>query len=159
GLFDGSPSGYRQVGWKINGDQANPVPIESFFSDFFRPGLAREILEGRHPEAPRDIWKVDRRQPILDLSVAEGNPPALVRERTIKLKIHASVPPRDAAHREGGVVRDVRLFRNGSLVWHGHGWLASGTDAKFDVVVNTTVVAGLNEFRAYAFNEEDVQSS
>jgi hypothetical protein len=66
-------------------------------------------------------------------------------------------PPPDAAHPGAGGARDVRLFRNGSLVkiWRGD-VLNGGARA----VLETTMVAQAGEQRvtAYAFNEHDVKS-
>src|SRR4029078_8940369 len=60
-------------------------------------------------------------------------------------------------HKQGSGARDLRLFRNGSLmkVWHG--------DALKGQTVNSieqeiTLVAGANRLTAYAFNNDNVKS-
>jgi hypothetical protein len=78
-------------------------------------------------------------------------------ERTVPIYITVEEPPASASNNRPGGVRDLRLFRNGSLVkaWRGDLSL-SGGKASFEAVV--PVVAGENRFAAYAFNRENVKS-
>jgi WD40 repeat protein len=54
GLFDGTADAMRQVRWRI-GNTNDSVPLESFFNDFFYPGLLGEFVEGGYPKAKVDI--------------------------------------------------------------------------------------------------------
>ncbi|PYS77148.1 MAG: hypothetical protein DMF66_10875, partial [Acidobacteria bacterium] len=150
GLFDGSPSAWNQILWRFDRNTRAVAPVEVFFNEFFYPDLLADILAGKHPRAAQDIARIDRRQPRLALSLAGGaaSPPTTpVASRTIKLRIEVTDAPAGA--------RDLRLFRNGSLVFVRHGALAPG--AALDAVV--PVVAGENLFTAYAFNRDDVKST
>jgi hypothetical protein len=52
-------------------------------------------------------------------------------------------------------VKDVRLFRGGLLVKHWHGVIPESTQ---DLTTEVPITPGLNEFRAYGFNSDDVKS-
>jgi len=54
GLFDGTPDAMKQVGWRL--DETNEVvPMESFYNDFFSPGLYRQAVSGKTPAVAMDI--------------------------------------------------------------------------------------------------------
>ncbi|HEY5074405.1 MAG TPA: hypothetical protein VII34_06865, partial [Pyrinomonadaceae bacterium] len=70
----------------------------------------------------QDVSKKDRRQPIVKVSIAGDAMPANgITTRTVKVKIDIADAAADKDHPQGSGARDVRLFRNGSLVkvWHG----------------------------------------
>lgn len=55
-------------------------------------------------------------------------------------------------------VRDVRLFRNGSLVRVWHGDLVSDTSHGIDLESTVRLVSGENHFLVYAFNDANIKS-
>jgi WD40 repeat protein len=57
GLFDGTAEAMQHVSWRIS-DSNEVVPLESFFNDFYHPGLLSEVLEGGNPKAIVDIATV-----------------------------------------------------------------------------------------------------
>ncbi|HST52628.1 MAG TPA: caspase family protein, partial [Pyrinomonadaceae bacterium] len=151
GLFDGSPAAWSQILWRFNRDTRSVAPVELFFNEFFYPDLLADILAGRRPRAPHDIAQIDRRQPQLKISLAgDATKADAVTSRTVKVRIEVTDAPAGA--------RDLRLFRNGSLVYVKHGEVASNGGR---VALETTVpvVAGENLFTAYAFNRDDVKSA
>ena len=115
GLFDGSPGAWGHILWRFSGQTFDIAPVEIFFNEFYSPGLLADILHGRRPKASHDISTKDRRQPHLTLTTSDGPPSSTspVAARTVKLVVNIASAPAGA--------RDVRLFRNGSLVkvWHG----------------------------------------
>jgi WD40 repeat protein/uncharacterized caspase-like protein len=148
GLFDGSPGAWNQILWRYDQNTFSVAPVESYFKDFFSPGLLSDLAAGKRPVAPRKIEQLDRRLPKLKLTLADPSPgDAPLTARNQRVRIEIAEAPAGA--------RDVRLFRNGSLVkvWHG--------DAQAGQVVETTVpiVAGANQFAAYAFNRDNVKST
>ncbi len=155
GLFDGSPAAWQQIMWRFSQDTFDVGPVEIFFNEFYYPGLASEIFAGRRPKAPRDLGQIDRRQPKVTLS----RPPAgdwTTRQYTVRVEVAEA--PSDASHRDGSGVRDVRLFRNGTLVKVWPGDVLSGRST---VTLEATlpIVAGENRLSAYAFNRENVKSA
>lgn len=123
GLFDSSPDAWRQLIWRFTNNTFDFAPVESFYNEFFYPGLLKEILEGKRPVAPRNFAALDRRQPKVTVSVAPaaggGAAPAA---RTAEVRVDVTEAAADAAKGlPAGEARDVRLFRNGSLVkvWRG----------------------------------------
>jgi hypothetical protein len=68
----------------------------------------------------------------------------------------AEAPP-DKDHMAGSGARDVRLFRNGSLVkvWHGDVLRGQGAET---LTATLPIVAGENHLTAYAFNRDNVKS-
>jgi WD40 repeat protein len=162
GLFDGSPTAWNQVLWRFGGNTFDVAPAEIFFNEYFHPGLLSEILAGKQPEATSKIAAIDRRQPQITLMRANGNvqsSDANVDSRQLSLKLTVTAAHADALHAKPGRVRDVRLFRNGSLVklWPGEAKLDQNGAAVLDASV--AILAGDNRFTAYAFNDDNVKSA
>jgi len=151
GLFDGSTAAWNKIIWRFNNNTFTYAPIEAFFSDFYYPGLLADIFAAKSPKAPADIAQKDRRQPQLRLGAGgygdSGSGPIANR---MGIRIGVSQAPAGA--------KDVRLFRNGSLVKVWHGDVLKGQSA---VMLETTIaiVAGENRLAAYAFNADNVKSS
>ena len=161
GLFDGSPAAWNQILWRFEQSSFNVRPVEVFFNDFFYPGLLAEILAGKKPRAPQDISEVDRRQPLVTMvpveeKVSAGGSSGM---RNLAVRIQVTEAPTDKDHATGSGARDVRLFRNGSLVklWRGDVLQNKGSTAVLETMV--PVVAGVNQLTAYAFNSNDIKSS
>jgi len=154
GLFDGAPAAWTDIIWRFGKGLGEVMPVEAFFSDFYYPGLLADIVAGKHPKAPRELSEVDRRQPVVKLSLAEPATPGPVASRTVMLMVRVTPAPPDNKHPRSSGARDVRLFRNGSLVkiWHGQAVDKSGYEIK------VPIIAGTNSFSAYAFNDSNVKS-
>lgn len=155
GLFDGTPQSWNQILWRYNQDTFNVAPVEWFFNEYYYPGLLSEVFAGKRPHVAQDISKKDRRQPIVKLSV--GGATENISTRTTKVKIDIADAPADADHPKGTGARDVRLFRNGSLVkvWHGDALKGQPTVSLEEEI---SVIAGPNRLTAYAFNTDNVKS-
>jgi WD40 repeat protein/uncharacterized caspase-like protein len=160
GLFDGSPAAWNQILWRYAQDTFNVAPIEWFFNEFYDPGLLSEIMSGKRPKAPRDISQLDRRQPKVKLILADAQvgPTEAISARDLKLKIEVVEAPADKEHASGSGARDLRLFRNGSLVKVWHDDVLRGTDGRVTLETSVPLIAGENRFTAYAFNRDNVKS-
>ena len=155
GLFDGSPAAWQQIMWRFSQNTFDVGPVEIFFNELYYPGLASEIFSGRRPRAPRDLQQIDRRQAKVTLShTATGEQTT----RMLTVKIDIAEAPADAARGQGSGARDVRLFRNGTLVklWPGD---VLGGRAQTTLEATLPIVAGENRLTAYAFNRENVKSA
>ncbi len=150
GLFDGSPRGWQMIAWRDSSRGNATLSGEAFFSEFYRPGLLAEILEGHVPQPPRSIDRIDRRQPSVHISSSS----VTTTDKTVTL--HLSLTEATENGPPGGI-RDVRLFRNGVLIhiWRNEIQLERGA-ASLDATVPLT--AGENHFVAYAFNHDNVKS-
>jgi uncharacterized caspase-like protein len=157
GLFDGTPQSWNQILWRYNQDTFNVAPVEWFFNEYYYPGLLAEVIAGKRPHVVQDISKKDRRQPVVKLSIGGNTPADNIATRTVKVRIDIADAPADADHPQGAGARDVRLFRNGSLVkvWHGD---ALKGQANATLEEDITLVAGPNRLTAYAFNRDNVKS-
>ena len=149
GLFDGSPRAWETIAWRDSPKDLATRPTEIFFNEFYRPGLLADLIAGRKPNVPRNIAQVDRRQPKITINTGSSNTPL----RTVPVHIEVE----EATTPLPGGVRDLRLFRNGSLVkvWRGDLNLAQGR-AAFDFVV--PLISGENRLAAYAFNHDNIKS-
>ncbi|MBA2705334.1 MAG: PD40 domain-containing protein [Blastocatellia bacterium] len=160
GLFDGSPAAWNQILWRFDQSSFNVRPVEVFFNDFFYPGLLADILAGKKPRAPQDISQVDRRQPVVTLTLAEEKVSAAetITMRNLAVKIQVAEAPPDKDHAAGSGARDVRLFRNGSLVkiWHGDVLQSKGSTAILETTV--PIIAGANQLTVYGFNRDNIKS-
>ncbi|MBV9087036.1 MAG: caspase family protein [Acidobacteriaceae bacterium] len=155
GLFDGSPAAWNQILWRYSRNTFDVAPVESFFNEYFYPGLLADIVSGKRPRPARAIAEKDRRQPEVKINFDRAG--SAVADRELVLKINVSEAPAGAGRADGSGAKDVRLFRNGSLVkaWHGD-VLGGNTSAALEAKVR--VVAGANRFTAYAFNRDNVKS-
>jgi WD40 repeat protein/uncharacterized caspase-like protein len=158
GLFDGTPASWNQILWRYNQDTFNVAPIEWFFNEFYYPGLLADIFAGKRPKVAQDISKKDRRQPVVKLSISGEQTPATgMASRTVKVRIEVADAPADKNYPQGSGARDVRLFRNGSLVKVWHGDVLNG-QPMVTLEEEITVTAGPNQLTAYAFNKDNVKS-
>jgi hypothetical protein len=157
GLFDGTPQAWNQILWRYNHDTFNVAPVEWFFNEYYYPGLLSDVFSGKRPKVAEDISTKDRRQPIVKLSVGNAASTDNISSRTIKLKIDVTEAAADSEHPRGSGARDLRLFRNGSLVKVWHGDALKGQPA-VSLEQEITMVAGPNRLTAYAFNNDNVKS-
>lgn len=157
GLFDGTPQSWNQILWRYNQDTFNVAPVEWFFNEYYYPGLLSDVFAGKRPKVTLDISQKDRRQPIVKLSIPGPGPTENISTRTVKIRIDISDAAPDQDHKQGSGARDLRLFRNGSLVkvWHGD---ALKGQAANSIEQEITLVAGPNRLTAYAFNNDNVKS-
>jgi WD40 repeat protein len=161
GLFDGSPAAWKQILWQFGGNTFDVTPAETFFNEFYYPGLLAEVMAGKKPRAPKNISLLDRRQPELNLIIQNGPAGAAIKENTsernLTVKLEVIEKPADKDHNAGSGARDVRLFRNGSLVKVWRGDVLKGQTAT-TLEANIAIVAGENQLAAYAFNRDNVKS-
>jgi uncharacterized caspase-like protein len=159
GLFDGTPISWNQILWRYNQDTFNVAPIEWFFNEYYYPGLLGEIFAGKRPKVTEDISRKDRRQPVVKLSLVDpaGATATGISARTTKVKIEITDAAADKDNSQSAGARDVRLFRNGSLikVWRGD---VLGEKPAVTLEEEISVVAGPNQLTAYAFNRDNVKS-
>ncbi|MEP6922325.1 MAG: caspase family protein [bacterium] len=158
GLFDGSPAAWKQILWQFGGNTFDVTPAETFFNEFYYPGLLAEVMAGKKPRAPKNISQLDRRQPELKL-ITPNAPGSGVStsERNLTVKIEVTEKAADKNYAAGSGARDVRLFRNDSLVKVWRGDVLKGQSA-ITLEARIAVVAGENRLAAYAFNRDNVKS-
>ena len=158
GLFDGSPNAFRQILWQFGGNTFDVTPAETFFNEFYYPGLLAEIMAGKKLHAPKNISQLDRRQPALKLMTKDAQGRESISERHLTVKIEVAEQPADKDHNAGSGARDVRLFRNGALVKVWRGDVLKG-QASVTLEANLSIVAGENRLSAYAFNRDNIKST
>lgn len=156
GLFDGSHAAWKLLLWRFAQSTFKVSPVESFFNEFYYPGLLAEVLANKHPKPKQDIVQKDRRQPTIVVQTERTAGPSAGRE--IELRIEIAEAPPDADHQTGSGARDLRLFRNGLLVRGWPGDILEGAQKK-TITARLPIVAGANEFTAYAFNRDNVKSA
>lgn len=160
GLFDSSLSAMRRILWRFGGRTFDVAPVEIFFNEFFHPGLLADVIAGRRPTAPRDLARIDRRQPTVAVALTDRDAarPGAVSSRTVAVRVEVSEAPGDGEHAGGSGVRDVRLFRNGSLakIWRGDVLPPGRSQAVLEATI--PLVAGENQLVAYAFNRDNIKS-
>ena len=160
GLFDGTPTAWNHIQWRFSKELTDIAPVELYFREFFYPGLLPEVFLDEIPKAGQVLQTLDRRQPELKLSLAQEQAgEATITARHVRLQIKASEAVGDtrAGLRDGGI-RDLRVFRNGSLVHEIRGDLTLNQH-QTQVEVTIPIVAGRNLFTAYAFNHDNIKST
>ena len=53
GLFDGSPAAWDQILWRFSQNTFDVAPVETFFNEFFHPGILADLVAGKQAKAPR----------------------------------------------------------------------------------------------------------
>ncbi len=158
GLFDGSPAAWKQILWQFGGNTFDVTPAETFFNEFYYPGLLADVMAGKKPRAPKNISQLDRRQPEVTLMAKNGQvDQGSTSERNLTVKIEVTEKAADKDHNAGSGARDVRLFRNGALVKVWRGDVLKGQTAT-TLEASIAIVAGENRLAAYAFNRDNVKS-
>ena len=156
GLFDGSPAAWNLLLWRFGNDTASVLPVESFFNEYYYPGLLADVLANKKPHAPEVLTAKDRRQPQVRLSY-EGDVVA-IEGRTVKLKLEVAEAAPDNEHANGSGATDLRLFRNGLLIHKWTGDVLRGQKSRL-LETNIPLVSGSNRITAYAFNSDGIKSS
>ena len=150
GLFDGSPGAWRQIQWRFSEKTLDVAPVEIYFNDYYYPGLLSDLMKGLRPHASRNVSELDRRQPVLTVSLPDGSAPKSIQSRTAALQVSIRNAPAGA--------RDLRLFRNGSLIKLWPGEVVLDANGKSTLTADVPVSAGENRYTAYAFNRDNVKS-
>lgn len=159
GFFDGSPDAWQQLLWRFRDDSFSFSPVEVFFDEFYQPGLLGRILGRRSMPADKNIAARDRRQPQLRISLTDARKGEdSIKERVVKVKIQVWEAGPDIGFSAGSGARDVRLFRNGSLVYYwGGNVVENGRSAVLEAEI--PIVEGQNVLTAYAFNNDNIKST
>ena len=159
GFFDGSPPAWDQILWRFGKNTFNIKPVEVFFNEFYSPNLLANLLAGEKLPSTSNISNKDRRQPQVEISLADGKSTvASISERQVKVKVNVSEVPSGNGYQTGSGARDVRLFRNGSLVkfWSGN---VIGNNDKAELETTITLVNGKNQLSVYAFNNDNIKTT
>ena len=161
GLFDGSSDGWKSVSWRFMADNQNTseiTPVEIFFKELFHPNLLQEIQGGRLPSAPKQIADLDRRQPIVSISVENLNYEDTTDQRMVTVRIGIEEVLANDFYSTGSGVKDLRLFRNGSLVRTWRGDMTYLSTNKEQLTTQIPITSGRNEIVAYGFNRDNIKS-
>ena len=159
GLFDGTPAAWRQILWRFSANLDDVSPVEAYFNEFFTPGLLAEFFGGKRPQATKDVSLKDRRQPVVAMRTTDGQTTSasVASGRNVTVSLNISEPANSEANNLVGA-RDVRLFRNGTLVKVWRGDVLQGKQ-QTTLEVTLPIVAGENRLTAYAFNRDNIKSS
>jgi WD40 repeat protein/uncharacterized caspase-like protein len=186
GFFDGTPNAWRQLTWRFNHNTFDYGTVELYFNEFFYPTLLPDVLAGKSPKLPigRELAKIDRRQPQVEIISINGQSTSAMKLQTahqstiekrmvtVMIEVADNISEkRQASHPKTSGAQALRLFRNGSLVkvWTGNVFdKASGCKqiqlkpddphrVRCQAVV--PIIAGDNNFTAYAFNSSNVKSN
>ncbi|REJ75969.1 MAG: hypothetical protein DWQ47_10080 [Acidobacteria bacterium] len=180
GFFDGTPDAWRQMIWRFNNNTFDWGEVEIYFNAFYYPGLLQQMMSGSPPKAPdgQELENIDRRQPEVEILTsggsADGQDANSGRLSTVALEVtDNSEAKRQPNHGNTSGAKDLRLFRNGSLVkvWKGDVFGLGKADGCEQLKpkegngprralcsVEIPVVAGENRLTSYVFNAQNVKS-
>jgi WD40 repeat protein len=161
--FDGTRVGYDGVLWRTATPIFEVSPLERFIYQRYYPGLLESVLANRPLAGQQSqIGLMERGLPQVALTAHSTG--AKTREPTIELVVDVTESLAAAGSISGSGAKDVRLFRNGTLVRLRRGDVFEGSDAqsgqprRASARVVVPLVVGENRFTAYAFNSDDVKS-
>lgn len=161
GFFDGTRAAWQAVPIRFRSEPLKLYEPEQFFNQFYQPGLLADILEAGLPM--KEILR-HRGDPRAALDLASYRGSKMPELRIVQPQTGGSTPGRKIevtieAKDMGNGLRDLRVFRNQSLVHFNHGDLKPDPQTKvFRLVVPVTLAVGENEISAYVFNEQGVRS-
>jgi WD40 repeat protein len=160
GFFDGTRGGWNAAPFRFDSDPTRLYRPEQFFQQFYQPGLLADVA-ARQESILALLRKRHDSRASLDVSKLKSSDPPIVQVQLDK----PTAPDSGTAQLSvsvsdgGSGMRDLRIFRNQSLVRFVHGNLTPGREGKaFNTRVDVDLVAGPNELSAYAFNRDDVKS-
>jgi WD40 repeat protein len=177
GRFDTSNlDDIQGIHWVMPDQPFTPVPVESFYAQYYTPGLLDRLLHRVAMADLPDITTINHIQPIVVIDSVTPHPggdPALV---DVKVSFRSQsvdvVRPDGGTSQQTSGVYDLRLFRNGKIVASLSGDAAPG-EARADlshgktneVLTHTFVGIRLSHdgaksavFTAYAYNGGKVKS-
>ena len=182
GFFDGTPNAWKSLIWRFNNNTFDYASVETYFNDFFYPNLLQDVLAGKSPQAKAgsELEKIDRRKPLVEIVSVGGqskdqiDAQTINQTRTAKVLVEVSdnvSEKKQANHAAASGAQDLRLMRNGTLVkvWHDDVFKLGKADGceqinkpdetrRVRCAVDVPIVAGENNFSAYAFNLQNVKS-
>ena len=151
GRFDGSPEGMKLMHY-VQDNQV--IPLEAFFEQFYTPKLLARVLSGEaETTAPPkvDLAKGIKLPPLVKIT----SPKAGETFTTDALNINVE------ATDQGGGVDEIRLYQNGKLVSEEQRNIkpAAMPGNKTTRTFPVTLVRGINELKAIAFNTDRTESN
>ena len=161
GFFDGTRAAWQLVPFRFPSEPLRLYEPEQFFNQFYQPGLLadifregkpiREILEARNdPRANLDI-SAYRNSKLPEVKIINPEDGLKSGERAIRVTVEA----KDT----GSGIRDLRVFRNQTLVHFEHGDLKpDARTGTYTLTASVKLVEGRNEISAYAFNRDNLKS-
>jgi WD40 repeat protein/uncharacterized caspase-like protein len=158
GFFDGTRGGWNTAYFRFASDPMHLYRPEQFFKQFYQPGLLADVIGQQQSVVALLRARGDNRASLNVASLRSSKLPM------VELKSSGSSEPAHTAQLNvsvldgGSGMRDLRIFRNGSLVQFIHGDLKPGAGGKFSTTVAVELTAGPNELSAYAFNADDLKS-
>src|SRR5207302_9284925 len=137
-----SPGEWKRRLCRFSDSLFDAAPVEWFFTHCYYPELLADILARRRPKAAQSVAQKDRRQPQLNLTLADAKPDTMLTAPKVTVTINVSQAPAGA--------QDVRVFRNGSLVKLWEGDVLKGQNSA-TLTATIPIIAGENRLKVYAF--------
>lgn len=162
GLFEASENAWKDVYVRFKNQTTNLSPVESYFQNYFDPGLVSALLAGQTDPRPADPETLDRNAPTVTLtqvslttgsaSFSGPNGEMVIQPTTVRFRLEAT--PTSPA----GKVSNVKVYQNGLLVKDWHRRLSNNATRTAVEEFEIPMVAGENYISAVAFNQDGIQS-
>lgn len=138
--------------WVMPDDPMTPVPIEIFMRDYYEPRLLPRLLAGEQLPPMPPLFGKNRVQPRVRVASVETEADTA----TVAVEVEETERTYGGKTRRSGA-QDLQLFRDGRLVAHRDGPLATGK-VVFKGIALPRDGRKEVEFSAYAFNADRVKS-
>lgn len=150
GRFDASPGGMKSMHYAQG---LEVLPLESFFEQFYTPGLLAHVLSsGTHPATKTSVdFSQTIKLPPLVRIVSPSQGQSFTSD---EVQITAEVTD------QGGGIDEIRLYQNGKLISEEQRGvkILPSKEAKLVEKYDVNLVAGLNEFKVTALNMDRTES-
>ncbi len=162
GFFDGTQQAWRLVNFRFPSEPMRLYAPEQFFNQFYQPDLLADVI--REGKSIREILK-DREDPRANLDISAYRNSTLPEIRIVSPKMQSqpfttkTITVKVQAKDTGSGLRDLRIFRNGTLAHIKRGILSADPQSGFYYIsVPIQLVAGENKISAYVFNHDNLKS-
>ena len=150
GRFDGSLNGLKKLHYSQG---MKTIPLDAFFEQFYTSRLLSRVLWGEdviatHPVL--DLSKQIKLPPLVEIVSPKSEQSFSANQLTITVK----------TTNQGGGIDEIRLYQNSKLVDKTIRGFQLSTEQDTYIIssFNVILVAGRNEFRATAFNQDRTES-
>jgi WD40 repeat protein len=130
GFFDGTRGGWNAVPFRFKSAPTTLYRPEQFFKQFYQPGLLAEVVARQQPVLALLRERRDSRASLDISKLRSSRPPVVALKMATARASNARTVDVAVSVRDGGSgMRDLRIFRNQSLVRFVHGPLGQAMAA------------------------------
>lgn len=140
-----------KIHWMTPDDPLNPLPVEIFMRDYFEPKLLSRILSGEKLPPIRDLSKLNRSQPRINIKNIKETALSGVVDITVEAENVISKNQRNKVLESG--IYDLKLFCDGQLIG-----VSTPKEKLEKLIANTSQLINGGDSSNQSINTEEVKA-